>query len=63
MLSVGGTNLIWASMWFVFALVCSAVGLVFAVDGHTYKKGVKEQQKNDIVDISKDQLTNAEIQC
>ena len=53
----------WASMWFVFALVCSAVGLIFAVDGHTYKKGVKEQQKNDIVDISKDQLTNAEIQC
>lgn len=50
-------------MWFVFALVCSAVGLIFAVDGRTYKKGVKEQQKNDIVDISKDQLTKAEIQC
>ena len=52
-------------MWFVFALVCSAVGLIFAVDGRTYKKGVKQQQKNGIEDISssKDQLTNAEIQC
>ena len=62
----------WASLWFVFALVCSTVGLIFAIDGHTYKKGVKQlqqkqkQQQNGIEDISssKDQFTNnAEIQC
>jgi hypothetical protein len=34
----GGTNIMWASIWFVFALVCSAIGLLFAFDGITYKK-------------------------
>lgn len=34
----GGTNIVWASIWLGFALVCSAIGLLFAFDGLTYKK-------------------------
>ena len=34
----GGTNIMWASFWFIFALVCSVIGLLFAFDGITYKK-------------------------
>ena len=36
----------WATTWLVFALVCSAVGLLFAFDGRTYK-----QQQNSEGDI------------
>lgn len=34
----GGTTIMWASIWFVFALVCSSVGLLFAFDGLAYKE-------------------------
>lgn len=37
----GGTYTTWATLWLVFALVCSAVGLLLAFDGRTYK----QQQK------------------
>ena len=34
----GGTNILWASIWLGFALVCCAIGLRFAFDGLTYKE-------------------------
>ena len=34
----GGNYTTWATLWLVFALVCSAVGLLLAFDGHTYKQ-------------------------
>ncbi|KAL7551565.1 hypothetical protein ACHAWF_014755 [Thalassiosira exigua] len=39
----GGTNLSWATFWLIFALGCSAVGLLFAFDGQTYKKDQKQK--------------------
>ena len=55
----GGISIMWASLWFVFALGCSSIGLIFALDGSTYKKEKQQQQKT--VD---DKLTEAaEIQC
>lgn len=39
----GGTNIMWASWWLIFALVCSAIGLLFAFDGSVYKKHQKQQ--------------------
>ena len=41
----GGTNIMWASLWFIFGLICSSVGLVFAIDGHTYKNSKGQQQQ------------------
>lgn len=41
----GGTDVAWASWWFSFALICSAVGLLFAFDGSTYKNGQKEDME------------------
>lgn len=40
----GGTNIMWALIWFVFALGCSAIGLLFAFDGLTYKKQERQQK-------------------
>ncbi|KAL7537625.1 hypothetical protein ACHAXR_010034, partial [Thalassiosira sp. AJA248-18] len=40
----GGTYVMWATIWLIFALVCSAVGLLFAFDGHTLKQEQKQQQ-------------------
>jgi hypothetical protein len=34
----GGIGVMWASLWLVFALICSAIGLLFAFDGLTFKK-------------------------
>mmetsp|Transcript_33892 Transcript_33892/g.59517 ORF Transcript_33892/g.59517 Transcript_33892/m.59517 type:complete len:314 (-) Transcript_33892:321-1262(-) len=42
----GGSYTTWATIWLVFALVCSAVGLLLAFDGKTYK-----QQQNAEGDI------------
>lgn len=39
----GGSYVAWATWWLVFALICSAVGLLFAFDGNTYKKDQREQ--------------------
>ena len=52
----GGISILWASLWFVFALGCSAIGLVFAIDGSTYKK---EKQQMTV----SDKLTEAEVKC
>lgn len=41
----GGTNIIWATYWLIFALVCSAIGLLFAFDGHVYKQHQKQQSR------------------
>ena len=41
----GGTYAAWASLWLGFALVCSAVGLLCAFDGHTYKEEKKQKTK------------------
>lgn len=42
----GGTYVMWATIWMIFAIVMSTIGLVFALDGHTYKKGQKQQQQS-----------------
>jgi len=56
----GCTSIMWASLWFVFALGCSAIGLTFAIDGSTYKKEKQQQQKL----VNDDKSTEAaEIQC
>jgi len=39
----GGSNILWATFWFMFALVCSAVGLLLVFDGVTYKKELKSR--------------------
>lgn len=44
----GGTDKMWATMWFVGALICSAIGLLFPFDGTTYKKGQKETQHKEL---------------
>ena len=72
----GGTDTMWASLWFVFALVCSAIGLLFATDGHTYKRDQKQQklmkeqqqqQDGSIVSlpvaVAIGKPTQAELQC
>ena len=41
----GGSNIIWATWWLVFAFLCSGIGLLFALDGTVYKKHQKQQQK------------------
>lgn len=46
----GGTNGIWATLWLVFALICSVVGLLFPFDGFTYKKGQQQQQNDNATD-------------
>ena len=48
----GGTNLTWASWWFVFAMICSGAGLLFAFDGTTYKKAQKQSQQGNGVVVS-----------
>jgi len=40
----GGTYVMWATIWMVFAVIMSTIGLVFAVDGHTYKKGQEQMR-------------------
>jgi len=50
----------WASLWFVFALGCGSIGLIFAIDGSTYKKEKQQQQKEKAVN---DKLTEAEVKC
>jgi len=37
----GGTYATWATWWLLFSLACSAIGLLFAFDGTTYKQGQK----------------------
>lgn len=37
----GGSSTAWATWWFLFALICSVVGLMLAFDGLTYKKDQK----------------------
>lgn len=54
----GGISIMWASLWFVFTLGCSAIGL-FAVDGSTYYKKGKQQQQKTV----NDKLTEAEVKC
>ena len=39
----GGTYVMWAAIWMGFAVVMSTIGLVFAFDGRTYKKGQQAQ--------------------
>ena len=51
----GGISIMWASLWFVFALGCSAIGL-FAIDGYTFKKEKQQMTVND-------KLTEAEVKC
>ena len=34
----GGISIMWASLWFVFALGCSAVGLILTIDGSTTRR-------------------------
>jgi len=53
----GGISIIWASLWFVFALGCSSIGLIFAIDRSTYKKEKQQQQMTDKFNEA------AEIQC
>jgi hypothetical protein len=40
----GLTNNFWAAYWLIFALGCSALGLLFAFDGTVYKKHKKQQK-------------------
>lgn len=40
----GGTYIMWATIWMIFAVIMSTIGLVFALDGQTYKQGQKQQQ-------------------
>lgn len=42
----GGSYTFWATLWLLFALACSAVGLLFAFDGHTYKQNQKATEDN-----------------
>jgi hypothetical protein len=54
----GGIGVMWASLWLIFALVCSAIGLLFAFDGLTYKKQQRNQQGTT---ASGTELTNVHI--
>eukprot|EP00581_Thalassiosira_minuscula_P000839 CAMPEP_0183740876 /NCGR_PEP_ID=MMETSP0737-20130205/60740_1 /TAXON_ID=385413 /ORGANISM="Thalassiosira miniscula, Strain CCMP1093" /LENGTH=297 /DNA_ID=CAMNT_0025976043 /DNA_START=14 /DNA_END=907 /DNA_ORIENTATION=- len=38
----GGAYTTWATLWLLFALMCSAIGLLLAFDGNTYKQQQKE---------------------
>ena len=40
----GGHHIVWAAYWFIFAFVCSGVGLLFAFDGIVYKQHQKHQK-------------------
>ena len=44
----GGTYVMWATIWMVFAVIMSMIGLIFAVDGNTYRKGKKQQQASQV---------------
>lgn len=46
----GGTYVMWATIWMVFAIIMSTLALVFAVDGNTYRKGKKQQQSSLVSD-------------
>lgn len=39
----GGTYVMWATIWMVFAIIMSTIGILCAFDGLTFKKGQKEQ--------------------
>lgn len=43
----GGTTFMWSAIWFIFAMVCCSIGLLFAFDGLTYKK----EQRNPTVTL------------
>jgi len=41
----GGTYIMWATIWMIFAIIMSLIGLLFALDGNTYKQGKKQQKE------------------
>lgn len=56
----GGTYIMWATIWMVFAIVMSTIGLLFAFDGRTYKKGQQAQSSGgDYYMYNQDQQVSA----
>jgi hypothetical protein len=43
----GGTTFMWSVIWFIFAMVCCSIGLLFAFDGITYTK----EQRNPTITL------------
>lgn len=59
----GGTYVMWATIWMIFAVIMSTIGLVFALDGHTYKKGQEQQSQqlsSDYFMYNQDQQSQAQ---
>ena len=44
----GGTYVMWATLWMIFAIIMSSIGIMFALDGRTYKKGQLPQQESQV---------------
>ena len=42
---IGMSYLFWATLWFIFAIVASLVGLLCVFDGVTYKEEQKRQKE------------------